>query len=269
MINLPFAHPFENHKLAVPYNKDNLFVLAALNRGTRLFEESGFACSLPPRAERPYHLRMSQIGECARKQWYYISVPSKMEESEFEAADVVAGIRALNLGNIIEEYTTTILRLGGLTVTDEQKEVKDLNGAITGHIDGVLTINMMKFLLELKALNLNSASKIVKNGVREGDPVYYSQMQYYMHCLVLSAGYFIAFIKDTGQYYVELVDADPNYQKMLRQRAVVIKNTTSAELIPEKHVVRECNFCPGKQFCVELDGGEAEFIKKFRQYHQI
>lgn len=271
MVILPNPHPHESNRLSISYNKDNMFVMSALNKGTRLFEEAGFQCSIPPRIERPYHLRMSCIGECARKQWYYIDIPSKMEENKHEPIDVPAGIRALNVGNILEDYTIALLRLGGLTVTDEQKEVSDLNGAITGHIDGILTINMTKFLLELKTLNLNSASKIVKDGVEGGNPVYYAQMQYYMYCLVLQSAYFIAFVKDSGQFYVELVDADPEYQKMLRQRALIISEMSilSPKNIPEKHVIRECNFCPAKEFCVELDGGEEEFVNKFRYYHQL
>lgn len=268
MISLPIVGDYTSNKIPVPINRDNIFVISVLNKGTKLFEENGFQCSIPPNKESSYHIRMSQIGDCARKQWLYLNEPDKMEAEEIEHSYKVEAIHATNLGNILEDYTITLLRLGGLTVSDEQKELKDLNGLISGHIDGTLVINK-KFLLELKALNVNSASKIVKNGVEKGNIVYYSQMQYYMHCLGLESAYFIAFIKDSGQFYVELVESNPVYQKLLRQRAIVIGNTHRVEDIPEKHVVRECTFCPAKNICAELEGGEKEFIKKFKEYHNI
>lgn len=269
MITLPDVVPYTPNKLPVSINRDNMFVMGALNRGTKLFEQSGFQCTLPPRKESPYHIRMSQIGDCARKQWFYLNDPEMMVEEAFQPAYEYEATRATNLGNILEEYTIAILRLGGIEVSDEQKDLKDMHGLITGHIDGILLINMTKFLLELKALNMNSATKIVKNGVQKGNIVYYAQMQYYMHCLGLVAAYFIALIKDSGQYYVELVEHSPTFQKMLRQRAIIIGNTSKVEDIPEKHIVRECTFCPAKNACAKLDGGEKEFVKKFEEYHQI
>jgi len=269
MISLPDVGVYAPNKMSIPCNKDNLFVIGALNKGTKSFEQSGFQCTLPPRKESPYHIRMSQIGSCARKQWFYLNEPDMMVEEAFQPAYEYEGTRATNLGNILEDYTIALLRLGGIEVSDEQKDLKDLDGLITGHIDGVIHINMTKFLLELKALNMNSASKFVKDGVKKGSIVYYSQMQYYLHCLKLTAAYFIALIKDSGQYYVELVKHDPAFQKMLRQRAIIIGNTSKVEDIPEKHVVRECTFCPGKNTCAKLDGGEKEFVKKFTEFHQI
>jgi hypothetical protein len=68
---------------------------------------------------------------------------------------------------------------------------------------------------------------------------------------------------------VELVDANPEFQKMLRQRAIVIANTHDVSQIPEKHITRECTFCPAKELCAKMDGGEKEFIEKFKDFHQI
>lgn len=269
MISLPNVHPYTPNKLSVPVNRNNMFVLMALNKGATLFESSGFACSIPPREPSKYHIRMSQIGDCARKQWFYLFEPEKMAELEREPLYKHEAIRATNVGNILEEYTIALLRIGGLEVTDEQKELKDLDGLISGHIDGALIINMTKFLLELKALNMNSAAKIVNSGLKKGNVVYYSQMQYYMFKMVLKSGYFVAFVKDSGQYYVELIEANAEYQKMLRQRAIIIGNTHDVSKIPEKHIVRECTFCPAKQLCAKLEGGEKEFVKKFEEFHQI
>ena len=272
MISLPTVYEYTSNKLSIPVNADNALIYATLSKGTKAFERKGFHCFIEGREQSTdYHYRMSQIGDCARKQWLWANDPTYMEANQFKTSYAVEAKNATNLGNVLEEYVISVLRYGGLKVTDEQKEVKDI---ITGHIDGILTINSTKLLLEIKALNMNSASKIVNaKDLWKGNILYYSQMQIYMHCLGLEAGYFIALIKDSGQYYVEMVPANKSFQEMLIERASMLTSLEGLgglRLIPERHVVRECTFCPAKQYCADLlDGGEEAFVQKFREYNDI
>ena len=270
-ISLPNVYDFKPNKLSVPVNASNMMIHAALSKGTREFEGRGFHCFIEGRQQKEYHYRMSQIGDCARKQWLWVNDPAYMEANQPQFGYRMEAIGATNLGNVLEEYVISVLRYGGLKVIGEQTEVEDV---IKGHIDGIVIVNGNQYLLELKALNMNSASKIVNAGdLAGGNLLYFSQMQYYMHCLSLDAGYFIAFIKDSGQYYVEKVTADREFQLLLLERASMLKGLEGTEVInhiPDRHIVRECTFCPAKQFCADhLDGGEEAFVQLFKEYHGI
>lgn len=236
-----------------------MVVHAALAKGTKEFRSSEFNLHLDPRGEDVPHLRVSTLGGCARLIWAEIKGETPPDEWAVE------GLRAVHLGDVLEEYTVEIIKRGGLYVFGEQTEVEDLpGGALRGHIDGIIQIAGVDYLLEIKTLKHSAVADLVAHGVEDSKPIYFSQMQYYMNRLSLDGGYFVALNKDTGQYYVELVPADILHQNHLRKKALNIHTAPSIYDIQEPFVTRDCKWCPLKERCVEMDG-EENFLNLYRK----
>ena len=239
-----------------------MLIHAALNKGIRAFRSKHFQINMEPRIESDPHLRISQLGACGRKIWFLIN--GQFPEDVFSTE----GLNAVHFGDMTEEYTFHILQLGGLKVYGNQIEVKDLpGGALSGHIDGVIQIAGVDYLLEIKTLKHSSVEHMIAHGLKSADYLYYVQMQSYMKCLDFKSGYMIALDKDTGQYYVELVYADPEFQKYLQKKAMNIHTSTDVSMIAEPFVTRDCKWCPMMEQCASMDGGETEFIKLYREKH--
>jgi hypothetical protein len=261
---LPPSKKSKSNRHVMPLSKiENVVIYAALTRGTKLFSSEDWNMFLP-KEENPESnsLRMSTIGSCARKLWLLLHEPKMM--AAVERPKETDFLRPLHLGSILEEYTTRLFELGGLPVLDSQKELSDFKGIISGHIDGTTEINGVRYLLEIKALKNESVANLVVFGLEKANPFYYDQMQYYMFSGNLESGYFVAIDKDTTQFYVELIPANLTHQKLLRQK-VLMMNIDFVEKIPEKFIVRDCQWCPAVVFCEGIDG-EEEFNKKYVEF---
>jgi len=267
MITLPEVTRSPSTRLVMKKNKDTLPVDLALRKGLKAFSRHGFHCDVPPEADRDNSkVRMSQIGYCARAQWFklhhYQEYLGYKEQMSVETLYV-----PLHLGHVIEAYILHLLDLGGLTVFNTQQELRDFDGQVIGHIDGILEIRSMCHLLEIKGLKHRSIEELVTIGLHRAIPLYHDQMQYYMWCLGLESGYFVALDKDSSQFYIEFVPFQLERAKFLRQKALAIRNLQQVADIPERFVVRECAFCPLKDMCAAFEG-ETTFIEKYKQYHE-
>ncbi len=244
--------------------RDTLPVYVALKKGIRLFGEHEFSCTVPKEHERDHSvLHMSSIGHCGRQQWLQLHKPEEFKALEGEPVSSPY----LHLGNVIEEYTRHILELGGCPPFDVQYEVSDMLGQVTGHIDGLVIIDSISYLLEIKGLKHQSIESLIQQGLQDSKPSYYDQMQYYMSCLGLHAGFFVALDKDTSFYYIEYVNRDNSRIEFLKKKALAILGTQTLREIPERFVVRDCRFCPLIEKCAALEGQEI-FIHNFVEYQR-
>lgn len=253
------------HALRPPApTRDTLPIYVALKKGIRLFGEYEFSCTVPKEHERDHSvLHMSSIGHCGRRQWLQLHKPDEYKTLEGEPLS----FPYLHLGNVIESYTRHLLELGGCPPFDVQQEVTDLLGRVTGHIDGLVVVDSLSYLLEIKGLKHQSIELLTQQGIKQATPSYYDQMQYYMSCLGLHAGFFIALDKDTSLYYIEYVNRDNSRIDFLKKKALAILGIQTFGEIPERFIVRECRFCPLLEKCASLEGQET-FIQNFVSYQK-
>ncbi len=266
MIILPNVHAYEPVLKPDPPTGEIMPIYIALKRGMKLFGEQEFTCTIPPDHERDHSvLHMSSIGYCGRRQWLSLRDYNLYQELEEKNAQLAAPY--LHFGNLVEAYTVHILTLGGISPFGTQEELIDFQGKITGHIDGIVTVSEKNHLLEIKGLKHSSVENLIRFKLREALPNYFDQMQYYMFCLKLDSGYFLALDKDTSMYYIEYINRDDERIRFLRSKVLGITGLPSFEDIPEKFIHRDCRFCPLKEICSPFDGKQG-FIDKFVEYQK-
>ena len=264
MIILPDVKHYERPVQTISPNRDILPIYAALRTGVKRFREEEFVCTVPKDHERDSSvLHMSSSGHCGRKEWLHLHHTDEYDESEaILRLRIPPPYTAFHFGHIIEAYTLHLLRLGGLTPFNEQKELSDLGGKITGHIDAMVTISGTEYLVEVKGLKGESVELLNCVGVRKALPGYFFQMQYYMFCLELDFGYLIVLDKNSSAWYIELVRRDEESVRFLRQKVLALSSLQTIEGIPEKFIYRDCRFCALIEKCAQIEGQE-QFIQNF------
>lgn len=195
---------------------------------------------------RPY-LGMSQLGhECNRYLWYSF----RWAYGGFISA---RKNRLYNRGHHEEPIIYKILESIGLIVWGDQTEIQAVYGHCKGHCDGivrgVIEAPKTNHLLEIKTMGDKYFKDTQKNGLKITYPVYYGQMQVYMHGLGLIRGLFIAINKNDDDLYIERIYYDKEYAEMLLQKAegIIIANKP-----PEKAFRPtwwKCKNCDARGIC--------------------
>jgi len=156
---------------------------------------------------------MSNAGEpCLRKKQYELYFVKK--------GKLTARTRRIfAMGFAFEEIFEKEMAEHGFVITGEQDDLAIqvgehiLHGHMDGRIIGIPESPKTEHVMELKALNQNSWKDCVKKGVMLSKPIYYTQVQMYMHATGLRRAIFIAVNKNDSQYYMERVKYDGGFVK--------------------------------------------------------
>ncbi len=221
--------------------------------------------------EAQTHIRLSEIGYCARRIGYKLLRTVEKRKSRGTGLTFATG-------NFFEALVLESLRLAGLTVVTHQPdsgaqvEVTIADTPVVGHLDATAILDErapdpwvgVNALVEVKSANDRRFREMVKQGVRASDPVYFAQMQSYMDGQGLPVALYVAVSKATPDVYTEIVPADPIVQAALRQKARLVWNTTRAGELPPPDYHRtsvDCKWCPF--FGAPCDGGEWDVEHEF------
>lgn len=138
-------------------------------------------------------------------------------------------------------------------IGEEQEELVACFGHAKGHPDGrVLGIPeapKTEHGLEIKTMNSTRWNNFSKKGVKESDPVYYSQVQRLMNAMNLKRFLFIATNKDNEKREYERIYYDEDEVERLLEREYEI--ITSDRPVGEKfsRTWYECKFCNKYDIC--------------------
>lgn len=217
-------------------NKDNL-ILERIN--TSLL-------SLSKKDKPRDYMGCSVIGkECERQLWYEYHSPIRTSDPRIH--------RIFRLGHIIEKEVIFLLRLAGFTVFSSDGDDSQFGGKdeeIGYNIDGVLMMNDVPYLLEIKSASEKRFNQMVKVGVKISDPTYYVQMITYMKYMELDRGLFIAYNKNNSDIHVEVVIASSIESNYFINRAKEIARMKSE---PERKyktkAFYKCSICQYKSIC--------------------
>jgi CRISPR/Cas system-associated exonuclease Cas4 (RecB family) len=195
---------------------------------------------------RPY-MGYSGIGHpCSRKIWYNFRIVAKRR--------VLKRIqRIFDRGNLEEPRIISDLKTIGIDIIEQQLEVVGPDEHILGHIDGIC-VNSTFFdediLAEMKTAKKELFNNLVKlKSVKRWNAVYYGQAQSYMHKLGLSKCLFLCINKNDESYYIEIIDLDIDYAKMLDAKAMDILTTDTPPPKIGGPTWWECKFCDFKEVC--------------------
>lgn len=191
------------------------------------------------------YLGMSSIGDpCMRKLWYGFHMAKPREKPSARA------LRIFNTGHIAEGFMIKDLKAVGIQVYGQQEECSAVAGHFKGHIDGkllgVIEAEKTEHLAEFKTHNDKSFNALIKAGsVEKSKPVHYAQMQVYMKYQKLTRALYVAYNKNTSQYYFERVYYNEDHANDLVHKATEIIMSEVApvkEFGPTWYACKWCNF---------------------------
>ena len=170
------------------------------------------------------HLGMSAIADDARTLWlrFRWSLPDDIPPRTR---------RIFSLGWALEAEVTKYIRMipGVELHADDgssQYGFKTLGGHYAGSMDGVIRgvpgAPKPWHVLEVKSVKANRFAKLEKDGVEKWSPVYFGQMQAYMHHSGMTRALFAAYNKDTSALYFERVNLDPMFGPAMIEKARAI-----------------------------------------------
>lgn len=234
----------------------------AIDTFTKSDPEEKYEIHIPSRkGKKRNYLGLSGLGDdCLRRTWY----------GHRQVLPVVFPPRMLRLfrrGDREEFLFIFLIRGIGATVhaVDEngkQFSVKDFDGHVSGHFDGVIElprefwvrgVDPFPLLGEYKTYNDKRFQELKKNGVRLSSKKYFVQMQTYMGYEGLKAALFCAVNKNDDELYFEYVPFDPSAFEQAVDDAEKVLKTTGVENAPAK--LSEipsfwmCKFCDFASVC--------------------
>lgn len=185
-----------------------------------------FSRQFGEREEKPGTLRLSSIGKCIRAQAY--------NKLGFEPNGKVIDARSkvtFFMGDITELAVIGLIRLAGLQVEDfwaDQRTVTIMG--IEGHPDGIVTIEGVRYLLEVKSMSSYAFREFEQGKIDES---YIWQFQAYMSALGLSKVIMVALNKDAGVLSEQVREFHPLIAQGIRERIALLK-TVKKEALPNK-----------------------------------
>lgn len=207
--------------------------------------------SMKTKSSRDY-LGGSVIGkECNRQLWYEYHQPIRNDDPRIE--------RIFQFGHLVESYVIALLKHAGYEIYhdtgDGQFGFRDEK--IAGSIDGVIIYNGEPHLLEIKSANDKRFDEMVKVGVQQSDPVYYTQMQVYMRYMELKKAMFVAINKNDCSIHVEIVDYDSMHADyMVNRGKEIVEMKSEPERKYKSKAFWKCKFCSYREKC--WDGSDKE-----------
>ncbi|MBY7649847.1 MAG: hypothetical protein C4617_05105 [Candidatus Liberibacter europaeus] len=216
--------------------------------------------NVPEQNTRDY-LGASLLGDsCSRKLQYHLTQTPKDKEYSSRT------LRIFDAGHSFETLGIKWMRLAGFELLTEDDSGRQFgfsqaNGAIKGHIDGIIKSAPIGIdlscpcLWECKSMNNKSWYDTKIKGVVVSKPIYASQIALYQAYMGLHEhpALFMAINKDTSELYFELVPFDCATAQELTNKAVnIIEDTQSGHLSPKVSEDPEyfhCRFCEYKQRC--------------------
>jgi CRISPR/Cas system-associated exonuclease Cas4 (RecB family) len=191
------------------------------------------------------YLGGSVIGkECDRQLWYDFHAPILNDNPRVQ--------RIFDFGHLLESYVIALLKHSGYKVfhDDGDAQFGFTDEEVAGNIDGVIVLDDHPHLLEIKSASDKRFKEMVKVGVRQSDPVYYTQMQTYMHYMELDKGLFVAINKNDCALHTEVID----YNKMEATYAIkrgkeIVRSKEEPERKYKSKAFFKCTYCNYKERC--------------------
>ena len=194
------------------------------------------------------YIGASSIGhECLRKIWYEFkgykgeTLPTKTR-------------RIFDTGKILELLVVGWLQDSGLNISRSNKKYHAKNMEyFQGHFDGIIIINDIESILEIKTAKDASFSIFVNKGIMSWNNQYYSQIQAYMGMSNINSAYILVLNKDNSCLSDELISFDKFFYKQLQDKAKIIyESKIEPPRISGSPLWWKCKLCKFNNICHEI-----------------
>lgn len=191
------------------------------------------------------YIGASSIGsDCLRQIWYQFkgvkaeSVPPKMRKN-------------WAIGKALEKTIVEWIKQAGFKVETGNLEFNH-DGApyFKGHFDGFLIYRKKKYILEVKTAKNASFGILKRKGLKEWQPIYYSQIQSYMGMSGILNAVILVLNKDTGDLHDELIEFDAEHYSDLVLKAKMIHSSPfEPPKINASPLYFKCKMCQYNKVC--------------------
>lgn len=185
-----------------------------------------FAKQFGEREDKPGTLRLSSIGKCLRQQAYKLL----NFESNGKAIDARARM-VFFMGDLTELAVIALAKAAGCEIqsTGQNQLQVEIDG-ITGHPDGIIVENDVRYLLEVKSMSSFGFNEFQRGVLDEG---YRYQNNSYMHALGLTQAIVVGLNKDAGVLHEAVISKDQAFVDEIKRRISVLKDV-KVESLPER-----------------------------------
>lgn len=166
-----------------------------------------------------------------------------------------AVLRILEMGHIIEELVVTHLRKAGYAVlevdrdTGKQFEYTAFGGHVRGHADGMILVDDVPHVLEIKSMNDKKWTAFKNQGVASSHALYYAQVQLLMGLSGIQNSVIVAYNKNNSLYHYEFVDYDHAAFVALIIKAWRVVRKQSTKQVSDNPLAFVCRYCNYKPHC--------------------
>ena len=160
-------------------------------------------------------------------------------------------IRAGTLGSVIEYMVIQELRDAGFIVTANDPVTGEQfeftfpahGGVFLCHPDGFIAVYGEDYVLEVKSAKHSRFTKIVNNGVKRADPIYYDQVTAAMGLSSVHKAVFIVRDKDGGETHCEILELDPFHWSYIQTKIDRILGGECQKIssTPEYYRCKQCD----------------------------
>lgn len=216
------------------------------------------ALSKLERIETPRdYIGASSVGdECQRKIWF--------QYTGAQANKVVGRQRMIyQTGHLLEKMILDDLELAGFL--SERPCEGNNNLAVSckgfevfrGHMDGLIAINGVDYILDIKTANDASFNRFVKHGLRSWSESYHDQLQAYMGMTGFKHAILLCLNKNTGEMHEETVNFNVVHYEFLINKAQQIAQAKSPPpRVSANPMFFKCKMCSYSEVC--HNGGSKE-----------
>lgn len=236
--------------------EDDMIDLNTRKTGERLVWYMNEAlCRLAANEEPRNYLGASLLGEeCMRKLQYEYFNTKKDFPTDART------LRVFKRGHLGEAQMAKWLEEAGFSLTSQQQSFSQLDGAIQGHIDGIIEsgpqdVGPYPRLWENKVLGSKYWRQLAKDGLKKASPRYYGQVQLYMAYIEVdeNPACFTALNADTMEILALDIPFDQEEAQRLSDRAVtIIEACRAGEQLPRcarDASWYECKMCDWRTRC--------------------
>jgi len=186
--------------------------------------------------------------ECSRALWYDFRWASKPEKPPGKTCSI------FRTGNAWEDRLVEDLSMIGVEVTDQQERIRLAGGHVRGKTDGrgvgLPEDPDTEHLFEFKSSNSRGYREIAKKGCRMAKPMHFAQCQLGMEATGCTWAGYMVLNKDTDERYFERIEHDPEYVKLLLEKAVrIVEAHEPPPRVSVNRSVPPCLFCRHSDKC--------------------
>jgi CRISPR/Cas system-associated exonuclease Cas4 (RecB family) len=184
----------------------------------------------------------SALGGCLRRTWFAVKKAPPEPEAK---ADLLRTYLTFEIGTYCHIILQNLMERAGILEVREAA-IKDSVRRILGHGDAIVRIAGIRYLVEIKTINLRGFTTVAQQPLHE----HKIQVHAYMKSLGIQWVIFLYISKDTGEVREHVLQFDQAfYEKYVTSRIESFFNDVRANKLPQREEGKNCTYCQFQHLC--------------------